>query len=141
MAGKLLEELDTFPNVLSTCYVAINLTIVCYVYSVSQCSLPSIFTEIYHHFIIHAIKRHLSKTTENITLTSDVFEIDSLNNFDQPVSELLSNLAFKAIQSDEIVFIRKELFNLCHVDQSDCTFDRFGLHKPLFMLQSTGTRI
>ena len=144
VAGKLLEELDTFPNVLSTCYVAINLTIVCYVYSVSQYSLPSTLTEIYHHFIIHAIKRHLSKTTENITLTSEVFEIDSLNNFDKPVSELLrslANLAFKGIQSDEIVFTRKELFNLCHVDQSDRTFDGFGLLKPLFMLQSTGTGI
>ena len=128
VAGKLLEELDTFPNVLSTCYVAINLTIVCFVYSRSQYRLPSTLTEIYHHFIIHAIKRHLSKTTENITLTSDVFEIDSLNNFDKPVSELLrslGNLAFKGIQSDEIVFTRKELFNLCHVNQSDRTFDGF----------------
>ena len=60
---KLIREFKDFPNVMSKCYVASNLAIICFVYKVGKHHCPTL-AEIYELFILHAVKRHAKKGTQ-----------------------------------------------------------------------------
>ena len=51
------SDLQKYPNVASTCYVAINLAIVCRVYRALDYNLPETLTEVYKLFIILLLKK------------------------------------------------------------------------------------
>ena len=53
---KLLKDLAVYPNVANACYIAINLTIVCYVYCTGDYNLPPTLTEVYEAFVVHAVE-------------------------------------------------------------------------------------
>ena len=127
-AEKLIQELKDFPNVMSTCYVAINLAIICFVYEDGKC-LPPTLTEIYELFVIHAVKRHAKKGKMAVH-SKDFYETDALVNFDKSVNEILNSLgllALNGIYKEDFSFSKKDLQDICHVDESETEFDGFGL--------------
>lgn len=137
VAVKLIEDLEQYPNVSSTCYIAINLTIVCYVYLVSEYQLPSTLSQVYEEFVFHAVKRHFSKV--NVAKPSSVRTIE---DFDSSVREVLINLgklALKGIQENELSFPRDKLKELCPVEEEEVQFDGFGLLKLLHIFRKRGT--
>ena len=147
-AIKLMDDLETYPNIASTCYIAINLAIVCYVYHALEMQLPRTLTEVYQWFIIHSVLRHLNRKQKIEDIKSEVPSVDELedfyerNEFHELVKErftvlvketlrCLGELALVGLQKDDLCFTRKCLVETCKIDESDFQFDGFGLLKPM----------
>ena len=147
-ALKLIDDLETYPNVASTCYIAINLAIVCYVYHALDMKLPQTLTEVYQWFIIHSVLRHLKRKREIEGIRAEIPLIDELedfyvkNDFHKMVKETfnmcvketlqyLGELALLGLQNDDLCFTRKRLVETCKIDEKDFQFDGFGLLKPM----------
>lgn len=137
---KLIEDLKEYPNVASACYVAVNLTIVCYVYHVSDYQLPSTLTEVYELFIIHTIKRHFNRLPAvpgyNEIDAETVADCDKLVN---GIIRCLANLALDSLESNDLSFTRKELMQACTVDETEAPFDGFGLLRIFQVFRRSGT--
>ena len=142
-AQKLIQDLKAYPNVASTCYIAINLTIVCYVYWASKLKLPSTLTEVYRQFVLHTVKRYFSKLNDDDDCEAAVEEFESvqtLSGFGDPVTKTLHSLgqlALEGLNKGELSFKQKELTRACHVDKSE-GFDGFGLMKVVFVYHTYG---
>lgn len=137
VAVKLIEDLEQYPNVNSTCYIAINLTIVCYVYLVSGFQLPSTLSEVYEEFIFHAIKRHFTRLQEGEKLSN----VKAIDDFDCNIKETVQNLgklALLGLQENELSFSRDKLEEMCHIDENEAPFDGFGLLKLLHVFRRRG---
>ena len=147
-ALKLIDDLETYPNIASTCYIAINLAIVCYVYHALGMKLPQTLTEVYQWFIIHSVLRHLKKKREIEDIKSEVPPIDQLEDFYEKKEfhelvkerfnvlvketlQRLGELALAGLQNDDLCFNRKCLVETCKIDENDFQFDGFGLLKPM----------
>ena len=147
-ASKLISDLERYPNVASTCYVPINLAIVCHVYHALDFNLPLTITEVYQWFIIHTVMRYLKKkeTIEEIKVDlpaidepKDFFVLTEFNDcvkksFNDSIIEtlqLLGELAIDGLQNDDLCFSRKQLVSTCKLDEQDVQFDGFGLLKPV----------
>ena len=128
VSARLLKDLEDYPNVASTCYIAVNLAIVCYVYYASSYSLPPTLTEVYESFVLHTLLRHFHKWEERIP------SVDSVEDFKEPVKRTLrqlGELALSGLKNDDLSFSRRDLFTKCHVDETEPHFDGFGLLKPV----------
>lgn len=152
--SKLINDLQKYPNIASTCYVAINLAIVCYVYHALGYSLPETLTEVYKWFIIHTVQRYLKKkkVAEEIHLdeelvvdsTKDFFDSSDFdetvkNIFKESVKDMLQKLgelALNGLAKDDLCFCRRDLVETCNLDIDDHQFDGFGLLKPVHMCLS-----
>ena len=132
---KLLKDLAVYPNVANACYVAINLTIVCYVYCAGNYNLPPTLTEVYEAFIVHAAKRYLKKLEQ--IADKPMPEIDQINGLQDLNDDIktmlknLGNLALEGISTDDLCFPQRQLFDLCQPDESLTPFDGYGLLKIL----------
>ena len=141
VAEKLIEDLEQYPNVSNTCYIAINLTIVCYVYMVSEYQLPSTLSDVYKEFIFHAIKRHFMRLSEDKN-DPKLSGVNTVDEFDGDVNEVLENLgklALKGLEENELSFSKDKLNKVCHIDESEVQFDGFGLLKLLYVMRRRGT--
>ena len=147
-SSKLINDLENYPNIASTCYVAINLAIVCYVYHALGFKLPQTLTEVYQWFIIHTVLRHLKRKRSIEDIQEDLPYIDSVDDFfsstgfDESVKttfgesiietlQHLGELALKGLKNDDLCFSRKLLVETCRIDEKDFQFDGFGLLKPM----------
>ena len=132
---KLLKDLEAYPNVANACYIAINLTIVCYVYCVGDYKLPPTLTEVYEAFIVHAVLRYLKKLQIiSEKLMPEIDQINGLQDLNDTIKIMLKNLgqmALKGISSDDLCFPQRQLFDLCKPDESLVPFDGYGLLKIL----------
>lgn len=136
---KLVNDLLKHPSVASTCYVAINLAIVCYVYHALNYNLPETLTEVYKWFTIHTILRYLNKKKSNdekipeICHTDDVFGSNLSSEaliFKKPIMDTLKqlgSLALKGLEENKLCFHRCDLEAACKLSSDDHQFDGFGL--------------
>ncbi len=127
---RLLEELHKYPNVMSACYVAINATIICYVYEHDDCKLPSTLTEVYDHFVLHAVKRSIKKIDGK--QYQDINDLDalSLNEFSDARHTFLIKLcdvALNGILNNVFSFEKRSFSESCGVSKDQQIFDGFGL--------------
>ena len=143
---KLIEDLQTYPNIASTCYVAINLTILCYVYLASDLQLPLTLTEVYEQFVIHAIKRHFKRLADidegpSKIDTVGVIGIRTVSGFDYSITRVLKGLgklALEGIECGDLSFTRRRVTDACLLSEAE-EFDGFGLLKVLFVFRMHGT--
>ena len=143
-AQKLIEDLQAYPNVASTCYVAINLNILCYVYYASDFQLPSTLTEVYEQFVIHAIKRHFERETKikDNSSVGNVASVQAVSGFGDSVSRILNGLgrlALEGLERGDLSFTSGEVISACHLSESE-EFDGFGLLKILFVFRRHGSQ-
>ena len=144
IAQKLIDDLQAYPNVASTCYVAINLTIICYVYQVSDFSLPATLTEVYEQFVIHAITRHTKRAfsieTKNGAEITNPY-VETISGFNDPaVNKVLKGLgclALDGILQGSFTFTRDEVARACCLGLSE-EFDGFGLLRVLLVFRRHG---
>ena len=140
---KLIDDLQTYPNIASTCYVAINLTILCYVYLASEFQLPLTLTEVYEQFVLHAVKRHFKRLAEiDDSSKINTEGVRAVSGFDDSVTRVLKGLgklALKGIEDGDLTFSRKQVTDACSLGESAEEFDGFGLLKVLFLFQIHGT--
>ena len=132
---KLLKDLAVYPNVANACYIAINLTIVCYVYCAGDYNLPPTLTEVYEAFVVHAVLRYLKKL-ERIADTpipeiDQIYEMEDLNDDIKTMLKNLGRLALEGLSTDDLCFPQRQLFKLCQPDESLIAFDGYGLLKIL----------
>ena len=132
---KLLKDLVLYPNVANACYIAINLTIICYVYCAGDYKLPPTLTEVYEAFIIHAVIRYLKKLQQiSEKPVPGLDQISDMHDLSDTIKTMLKNLghlALDGISGDDLCFSQHKLFNLCKPDESLIPFDGYGLLKIL----------
>ena len=105
---KLKERLD----IGSICYIPLNCRIVLFVYNQQQYKLPSTLTQLYEVFILHTLKHHAKKITQDPTIIEKIQEASDIQNLPQSVQtqlDSLSEMAFSGIDKDQLVFSNEEL--------------------------------
>ena len=103
---KLDNYLNQQPTINAFCYVPLHLAVLLYLFQQERC-LPETLTEMNQSFIIHTIYRHLWKHG-----TPSLGVIKELSNLPQPVYNIvcsLSQLAFKSLQENKLVFTLDEI--------------------------------
>ena len=105
---KLKERLD----IGSICYIPLNCRIVLFVYSQQQYKLPATLTQLYEVFILHTLKHHAKKITQDPTIIEEIQEASDIPSLPQSVRtqlDSLSEMAFSGIDKDQLVFNNEEL--------------------------------
>ena len=122
-------ELDKYlkqqPVINGLCFVPLHLAILLYLFQ--QGSLPETLTEMNESFIIHTIYRHLKKRHEQ----TPTDKVDKLAKVPKPVLDIvhkLSELAFKGLQGNKLVFTFDEIKQTCPcIDETVGDINGFGL--------------
>ena len=105
---KLKERLD----IGSICYIPLNCRIVLFVYSQQQYELPATLTQLYEVFIVHTLKHHAEKITQDPTIIEEIQQTSDIHSLPQSVQtqlDSLSEMAFSGIDKDQLVFSDEEL--------------------------------
>ena len=121
---KLERYLKQQPVINGLCFVPLHLAVLLYLFQ--QGSLPETLTEMNQFFILHTIYRHLKR----YGLTPSV-PVGKLENLPKPVLDIvykLSELAFKGLQENKLVFTFDEIKQTCpNIDQTVGAINGFGL--------------
>ena len=105
---ELTQYLHQQPSVDSICFNPFNMVILLYLYKLGI--LPNNCTELYRHFILSTICRHLSKFGN---LTN---EITDLTNLPEPYNRIikqLSKLSLEALNNNKLIFTLDDVTASC----------------------------
>ena len=105
---ELTQYLHQQPSVDSICFNPFNMVILLYLYKLGI--LPNNSTELYRHFILSTICRHLSKFGN---LTN---EITDLTNLPEPYNRIikqLSKLSLEALNNNKLIFTLDDVTASC----------------------------
>ena len=111
-AKQLIQKLKERLDIGSICYIPLNCRIVLFVYSQQQYKLPATLTQLYEVFILHTLKHHAGKITQDPTIIEEIQEASDIQNLPQSVQtqlDSLSEIAFSGIDKDQLVFYNEEL--------------------------------
>ena len=121
---KLERYLKQQPVINGLCFVPLHLAVLLYLFQ--QGSLPETLTEMNQFFILHTIYRHLKRY--KLTPPGSV---GKLENLPKPVLDIvykLSELAFKGLQENKLVFTFDEIKQTCPIiDETVGAINGFGL--------------
>ena len=121
---QLDKYLKQQPVINGLCFVPLHLAILLYLFQ--QGSLPETLTEMNESFILHTIYRHLKKHGQTPS-----GGVDKLAKVPKPVLDIvykLSELAFKGLQENKLVFTFDEIKKVCpYVDETVGAINGFGL--------------
>lgn len=107
-AEELCTELKDRLDIVSICQIPLNCSIMLYVYEQEGYSLPHTLTELYDLFILHSLKRFLSRSQNSVSAD----RLLNLSELHSPVREHFSSLcslAFNGLVQDKLVFSRKDI--------------------------------
>ena len=121
-------ELDRYlkqqPVINGLCFVPLHLAILLYLFL--QDSLPETLTEMNESFILHTIYRHLKKHGQ--TPSGAVDKLAKVPKAILDIIHKLSELAFKGLQENKLVFTFDEIKEVCpHFDEIVGAINGFGL--------------
>ena len=121
-------ELDKYlrqqPVINGLCFVPLHLTILLYLFQ--QESLPKTLTEMNESFIIHTIFRHLER--HELTPSGSIDKLVKLPKKFLDIVYNLSELAFKGLQENKLVFTFDEIEQSCpDIDETVGAINGFGL--------------
>ena len=122
------EELNKYlkrkPVINGLCFVPLHLAVLLYLFQ--QGSLPETLTEMNESFILHTIYRYLKRF--KLTPPNPV---DKLSMVPKPILDIvnsLSELAFKGLQDNKLVFTFDEIKEICpNIDNTVGAINGFGL--------------
>ena len=121
---KLEKYLKQQPVINGLCFVPLHLAVLLYLFQ--QGSLPETLTEMNETFILHTIYRHLKR--HGLAPSGPV---DKLANVPKQVLDIvykLSELAFKGLQDNKLVFTFDEIKQTCPcIDETVGAINGFGL--------------
>ena len=127
MKARLREYLRHHPVINSLMYVPLHLAVLLYLFKHNNFMLPETLTEMNEYFIIHTICRHLSEKVKK----HKFIHIGKLTELPEPelyVIRRLSELAFKGIYNNQLIFTYKEIKQICpEVDEIPGAINGFGL--------------
>ena len=111
-AEQLIQKLKERLDIGSICYIPLNCRIVLFVYSQQKYKLPATLTQLYEVFILHTLKHHAEKITQDPTIIEEIQEASDIQNLPKSVQtqlDSLSEMAFSGIDKDQLVFSNEEL--------------------------------
>ena len=124
--AELEKHLKQKPVINGLCFVPLHLAVLLYLFR--QGSLPETLTEMNESFILHTIYRNLKKHGKTPSGL-----VSKLTNVPKPVLDIvynLSELAFKGLQENKLVFTFEEMKQVCpltFVDETAGDINGFGL--------------
>ena len=112
------------PVINGLCFVPLHLAILLYLFQ--QGSLPETLTEMNESFILHTIYRHLKR--HGLTPFGPVDKLGKLPKQILDIVYKLSELAFKGLQENKLVFTFDEIKQTCpYIDETVGAINGFGL--------------
>ena len=111
------------PMLDSLVYIPFHLSILLFLFQ--QRSLPKTLTEMNELFILHTVYRHMEK---HDLPSSCIVKLDNLPKFAYDILYKLSNIAFKGLLENQLVFTFDEIKLMCpEIDIVPGTLNGFGL--------------
>ena len=107
---KLTQYLYQRPSVDSLCFIPFNMVILLYLYK-QGILLPNNTTELYHHFILSTINRHLSK--HGNSLPDNITNLTDLPEPYNKIIQQLSKLSLEALNNNKLTFTHDEMTTAC----------------------------
>ena len=107
---ELTQYLYQRPSVDSLCFIPFNMVILLYLYK-QGIPLPNNTTELYQHFILSTINRHLSKFGNSLPDS-----ITNLTDLPEPYNrtiQQLSKLSLEALNNNKLIFTLDEITTAC----------------------------
>ena len=136
------EELDKYlkqqPVINGLSFVPLHLAVLLYLFQ--QGSLPETLTEMNESFILHTIYRDLKR--HKLTPPNPV---DKLSMVPKPILDIVNNLselAFKGLQDNKLVFTFDEIKEICpNIDNTVGAINGFGLLQAVehYLFKGAGT--
>ena len=108
---KLSSHFHRYPVIESCCYVPLNAAILAYIFLIRDQTLPITRCELFQEFVLCCIVREL-ETRQPDRVLDDVSSFEDLPADLKEQLYNLSELAFKGVMQDKIVFTEKELTSL-----------------------------
>ena len=108
---KLNSHFHCYPVIESCCYVPLNAAILAYIYLNRDQTLPITRCELFQELVLCCIVRELETRQPNRVL-EDFFSFEDLPADLKEQLHSLSELAFKGVMQNKIVFTQKELTSL-----------------------------
>ena len=122
---ELFKYLKRQPTINGFCYIPLHLAVLLYLFQQGG-KLPETLTEMNESFIIHTIYRYLKQHK----LTS-LGVINKLSNLPEPVLNVIhkiSQVAFKGLQENQLVFTLDEIIEVCpDINNTPGAINGFGL--------------
>ena len=116
---KLNSHFHRYPVIESCCYVPLNAAILAYIYLNRDQTLPVTRCELFQELILCCIVRELETRQPDIVL-EDVSSFEDLPADLKEQLHNLSELAFKGVMQNKIVFTQKELTSLSTLGLLHC---------------------
>ena len=110
-AEELCTELKDRLDIASICQIPLNCSIVLYVYEQENYCLPRTLTELYDLFILHSLKRFVTRT-ESDRAASRLLDLKKLPSPNKEHFESLCSLALKGLEDDKLVFSQDDVENV-----------------------------
>ena len=108
---KLNRHFHRYPVIESCCYVPLNAAILAYIYLNRDQTLPVTRCELFQELVLCCIVREL-ETRQPDRVLGDVSSFEDLPADRKEQLHILSELAFKGVMQNKIVFTQKELTSL-----------------------------
>ena len=105
---ELTQYLHQQPSVDSICFNPFNMVILLYLYKLGI--LPNNSTELYRHFILSTICRHLSKFGN---LTNEITDLTNLPEPYNGIIKQLSKLSLEALNNNKLIFTLDDVTASC----------------------------
>ena len=136
---KLVQYLDSHLTINSLCFIPFNMTVLLWLYK-QEITLPNGSTELYNYFICNTIRHHLRK--QKIIMHDNFRDLNSLKQPYKKVTQQLSCLCYKALESNQLTFTHEEIKATCpQIDEIPGALNCFGLLQavPHFGIKKTIT--
>lgn len=98
-AAQFFSFLEERLDLMSLCYIPLNLAILLYVYQQNKNQLPDTITELFQLFVVHTLNRFLK--TDN---GSSIKDLDNLPGALKDPFHKLCELAYRGLENDELSF-------------------------------------
>ena len=121
---ELTKYLEQQPVINGLCFVPLHLAILLYLFQ--QGSLPETLTEMNESFILHTIYRNLDK--DGVAPSGLIDRLKDVPKLVLKIVYKLSELAFKGLQENKLVFTSDEIQQICpYIDETVGAINGFGL--------------
>ena len=121
-AKELCTELKDRLDIASICQIPLNCSIMLYVYEQEDFSLPRTLTELYELFVLHSLKRYITRT-QSAKAANKLQKLTKLPTTSREHFKSLSKLAFKGLECDKIVFSGDDLDEILPPEYQDTDVD------------------
>ena len=122
---KLFNYLKRQPTINGFCYVPLHLAVLLYLFQQGG-KLPETLTEMNESFIIHTVYRHLKRHEP-----SSLEVLNKLIDLPKPILNVvhkISQIAFKGLQENQLVFTADEIKEMCpDINDTPGAINGFGL--------------